>query len=263
MSLPERVCAQIAHSAGKAFSCAMVGDYVRVRTPYLYPDGAVVDLYLRESDGSYSLSDLGEALRWLSAQSTGERRTEKQLDLIRSSCRALGVRFGSGVLSAEAATASDLPDALHRLGQAAIRAGDVFFTFRPRAAEESAFADEVEKVLAIRDVPYSRGVRELGFSGMEWHLDFKIVADQKISLVQALSAASSREARRETEHAVASWLDLRRERERQIAAPLPGNFVSVFDDRSGIWHQEHWRQLSGLSEVALWSDQDKFIQIVA
>jgi hypothetical protein len=59
---------------GSLFCVATHRDLIRIRTPFWYPDGGVVDLFLKEHDGRFTLTDLGEALGWLRAQSlTGKR----------------------------------------------------------------------------------------------------------------------------------------------------------------------------------------------
>ncbi|MGH7928243.1 MAG: DUF1828 domain-containing protein, partial [Candidatus Binatia bacterium] len=62
-------CKQIEEKIGELFTCSEVNGYVRIRTPYLYPDGDVIDLFFSEKNGSYTLTDLGETLGWLKMQS--------------------------------------------------------------------------------------------------------------------------------------------------------------------------------------------------
>lgn len=63
------LCQHIADTAGQLFDCADVNGFVRIRTPYLYPDGDIIDLYWKEQNGQQILTDLGETLRWLETQS--------------------------------------------------------------------------------------------------------------------------------------------------------------------------------------------------
>jgi hypothetical protein len=53
---------------GLLFTCEPVDQYMRIQTPYLYPDGDVIDIFCKESDGIVTLTDLGETLRWLRMQ---------------------------------------------------------------------------------------------------------------------------------------------------------------------------------------------------
>jgi len=75
-------CEAIAGQLGALFACSPHGKYVRVRTPFLYPDGDVVDLFVREEDEETIVSDLGESLRWLRNQTLAMKRPPKQRQLI-------------------------------------------------------------------------------------------------------------------------------------------------------------------------------------
>jgi hypothetical protein len=46
------LCQEVADTIGQLFDCAEVNGFVRIRTPYLYPDGDVIDLYWKEQTGS-------------------------------------------------------------------------------------------------------------------------------------------------------------------------------------------------------------------
>lgn len=84
-------CQEIARTIGELFTCSTVNDYIRIRTPLLYPDGDVIDIYLKEKEEQYILTDLGETLRWLRMQTISEKRSEKQETLIQDTLLTHGV----------------------------------------------------------------------------------------------------------------------------------------------------------------------------
>ena len=86
-------CALIAQQVGELFVCTPHDKYTGIRTPYLYPDGDVIDLFLRESNGSLTLTDLGETLRWFRMQTTSMRRSPKQSQVIEDICLNHGVEL--------------------------------------------------------------------------------------------------------------------------------------------------------------------------
>lgn len=55
---------------GVMFTCSEHGDYRRIRTPYLYPDGDNIDLFCKVEGGAMKVSDLAETTGWLRMQST-------------------------------------------------------------------------------------------------------------------------------------------------------------------------------------------------
>jgi len=77
------VCTAIRSGLGPMFDCSVNGDYVRVRTPFLYPDGDFIDLFLKSANqGVTTVSDLGETVRWLNSNTLSAKRSPKQAGLI-------------------------------------------------------------------------------------------------------------------------------------------------------------------------------------
>jgi hypothetical protein len=139
-------CTLIQEQMGKLFRCAEVGNYIRIRTPFMYPDGDYIDIFCeRGSDeATITLSDLGETVRWLKMQTISPRRSLKQNQMIQDIClTARGFEFlradATGTLTARG---DDLALAVTRISQAALRTAMTFrFTFRTRAVESAT--DEV------------------------------------------------------------------------------------------------------------------------
>ena len=50
---------------GALFTCSEHGEYQRIRTPYLYPDGDNIDLFCKVVDDVVTVSDLAETTGWL------------------------------------------------------------------------------------------------------------------------------------------------------------------------------------------------------
>src|SRR6266702_2042053 len=69
----------ITKKIGNLFTYSPSNQYIRIRTPFIYPDGDVIDLFYKE-DGEYViLSDLGETLGWLRMQTTDQQKSSKSL----------------------------------------------------------------------------------------------------------------------------------------------------------------------------------------
>lgn len=63
-------CVLIQEQMGELFRCVEVGDCIRIRTPFMYPDGDYIDIFWEPNNGgeTITLSDLGETVRWLKMQ---------------------------------------------------------------------------------------------------------------------------------------------------------------------------------------------------
>ena len=126
-----QACQNIARNIGGLFTCTeSVNGYVQIRTPYLYPDGDIIDLFYKEQEsGEILLTDFGETTRWLRMQSFAKKRSQKQNKLIDDICQTLGIELFRGMLLVRAKPET-LADDLTRLAQASIRVADLWFTLR-------------------------------------------------------------------------------------------------------------------------------------
>lgn len=124
----ENACERIGRTLGELFTCAPVGEYLRIRTPLLYPDGDVIDVFLAERAGIPTVTDLGETLRWLRIQSLSTRRTPKQQKLIEDICLNHGLELYRGMLMARVAGGVDaaLAATVLRVAQGVQRITDLY-----------------------------------------------------------------------------------------------------------------------------------------
>mgnify|MGYP000997332064 CR=1 FL=1 len=250
-------CEMMGQSLGALFSCARVNDFIRVRSPFLYPDGDVIDLFVREQNGSVTVTDLGETLRWLRSESISPRRSPKRTKLIEDVCLNHGLEFFRGMLLARVRPGDNLAGVAICVAQGALRVADIWFTMRTRSVE--SVSDEVEVVLTEKGMAFERSQPLVGRSGRTWRPDFHTRMPARSSLVCVLSTGSRAAARSVTEHVLAAWYDLNNMR----VGPESLQFVSLFDDTMDVWSDQDFNLLKDLSVVARWSQPDEFIQALA
>ncbi|QVL50176.1 MAG: DUF1828 domain-containing protein [Thiocapsa sp.] len=229
----------------------------RVRTPFLYPDGDNIDLFVQIKDGIAIVSDLGETLRWLRSQTLSPRRTPKQNALIADACITHGIELFKGMLVARCKPGDSVATVIMRVAQACLRISDLWFTFRTRAVE--SVNDEVGDFLSERQLPFERRPKLVGRSGRGWTVDFHVMAPAHGSLVSVLSTGSRSTARAVAEHVLAAWFDLNH----FTAGPEALRFVSLFDDTADVWSPEDFILLEPLSTVTRWSQPDVFADVLA
>lgn len=240
-------------SLGTLFTCSHVNGYTRIRTPFLYPDGDVIDLFIQERDDSIVITDLGETLRWLRSQTISPRRTPNQNKLISDICLNHNIQFVRGTLVAYAASQTDLSAVLMRVAQGALRVADIWFTTRTRLIE-SVSAD-VESLLIESDIPFERSQPITGRSGRSWRPDFHIKFPRRDSLMCVLSTGSRTAAKGVVEHVLATWYDLHHLK--HSADPL--RFISLFDDTLDVWNEYDLDLLRDLSTIARYSELEQFL----
>jgi hypothetical protein len=250
-------CKILEQSLGSLFSCKQLDNgLVRIRTPFLYPDGDVIDLFVQKNNTGFTITDLGETLRWLRTQSLSPRRSPKQSQLINDVCINHGLELFQGMLLARVKPGDDFSSVAIRIAQGALRVADIWFTMRTRSVE--SVSDEIELFLSEKNISFDRGPSLVGRSGKTWRPDFH-TRMQKSSLVCVLSTGSRAAANNVTKHVLSLWYDLNN---MQIG-PEALQFVSLFDDTMDVWSEEDFNLLGDLSVVARWSQPESFLDTLA
>jgi hypothetical protein len=72
-------CELIAKHVGELYKCSAENDYITIRTPFMFPDGDIVELYYQETAIGWITDRFWETIRWLSDQSPAQRRTKRHL----------------------------------------------------------------------------------------------------------------------------------------------------------------------------------------
>lgn len=250
-------CQVIGQSLGELFVCSPANKHTRIRTPFLYPDGDVIDLFLTERGGVLTVTDLGETLGWLRMQSPSAHRSPKQQKLIEDVCLNHGLELYKGMLLARVPEGgAALASTVIRVAQGALRVADLWFTMRARAVE--SILDEVEEFLGERNIQFVRAESLVGRSGRTWRVDFHTRTPRRSSLVYALSSGSRASARGIVEHVLASWYDLNILK----VGPESLQFVSLFDDTMDVWSVEDFKLLEDFSSLARWSRPDELADLL-
>jgi hypothetical protein len=241
----------IRQGLGGLFNAAEHRGFTRIRTPFWYPDGGVVDVFAKENGDLVTITDLGEALGWLRMQSLSGRRTPKQQKLVQDVCLTQGVELFKGQLILRSERAN-LASAVVRLAHAAVRVADIWFTTRTRSVE--SVTDEVSDLLQEREIAFERSIKLAGRSGRDWTVDFQARTLAQSSLVFVLATGSRASAKRITEHVFTGWHDL----SFMKVGQQPLQFISLFDDTNDVWADEDFKLVESVSEICRWSQPEEF-----
>jgi hypothetical protein len=254
------VCETLQNNLGTLYQCSDMGQYQRIRTPYLYPDGDVIDLYVNTTNPEvWVISDLAETTRWLRMQTQTMKRSVKQRQLIEDVSLTHGVQWRRGMLQARYFTDGSkgtLADVVTRVAQAAIRVSDVWFTMRSRAVQSAT--DEIAEFLDEHAIRYERQVRLNGRSQQPWVVDFQTYTPNQMSLLHVLSSNNRSSAQNHTHKVVAMWHDL----QYRTVGSEGLQLVSLFDDTSDVWRETDFARVAELSIVARWSRLDELPDIL-
>ena len=254
---PVEICVFLGNSLSPLFECSPAPiEGVRVRTPMMYPDGGIVDVFVLERGDAYIVTDFGEALGWLQMQSVSRSLTNRQEGLIGDVCRTLRVELYQGKIVLRGIKSEELGDAVIRLAQAVVRVSDVRFTMQPKRIKTTA--DEVGEWLSGKRIQFERRVKLQGRSNRDWTIDFQ-THTERTSLIFLLDTSARSAVKRITENVLAGCVDLGHLKDNDPEL----KFVSLFNDSHSIWRDEDFQLVGSHSEIAYWSRPDTLERILA
>ena len=121
-----KLCATISKMLPPRFKCSPAPQKgVRVRTPLMYPNGGIVDVFVLERNNAYIVTDFGDALDWLRMQSVNVQPSPQQNLMIKEICQTLGIDLHSGQLVLGSGVDDTLEETVLRVAQAVVRVSDV------------------------------------------------------------------------------------------------------------------------------------------
>lgn len=249
-------CLEISANLSDLFTCSDVNGFVRIRTPFLYPDGDVIDIYLQEKDGQRTLTDLGDTLGWLRGQTIAGKKTDKQESLLQDICLNHGIEKFRGMFLLRVDEQKSFSTEVIRLSQALVRVSDLWFTFKTRAYE--SIVEEVADFLSDLKIPFDQNVKHTGRSGRTRNIDFQTRNSFRSFFIEVLSTGSKAAANGKVDSIVSTWHDLSHMRAGQRSI----EFISLFDDTLDIWSSSNFQQLNDLSEVTYWSQPEELKKIL-
>jgi hypothetical protein len=131
---------KIATSPPLVQECDVVGSgALRLLTPFQYPNGAQIDLFVEEDSPLFEgrfLSDLGQTTSYLLDLQVKPWASNKGRQIIEDVCRTLDVKWYGGrlIVPLEGADPTQISQGMVRLAQACIRVSDLQFSAKIWAA---------------------------------------------------------------------------------------------------------------------------------
>lgn len=165
---PDSVRADILAFLSEEVACKVLDDgsnRIGCITPFEYPDGDSVVVWVREMGGKIEVSDYGEA--FLDQEFRSEHEERAVADLARRSAKAHGVKAYEGRLGAQC-TPEELGRVVLRVGGASAQVAQSIASSKPsrrKETEESEFVRLVDETFRERHIPVEREHKLQGSSG--------------------------------------------------------------------------------------------------
>ncbi len=228
---------------------------IRLSTPFRYPDGSAIDLFLSpqaDITGTLTLTDLGHTTAYLVDLGVKPGSTKKRQLQWQDICQSLGVARDGGELKihVEANRASEIATLIVRLAQACLRTADMALTQRLPVAD--TFGESFEEFVAVTDLRYEAGIELIGRFQKPVPIDYLVRGQATISLVQTLSTGNTAAAHGLCNEIFRRWYDLTPERTHHA-------FVTVYDTTNNAIRDDDLQRLGELSLVMGYPAQAKQI----
>lgn len=179
------------------------GSWVEITTPYLGRHNDTLQIYARQENGGYVLTDDSYTIHDLEASGCN-LSTEKRRDLLQMTLNGFGVKLNNEALEVHA-TPVNFPLRKHSLIQAMLAVNDLFYLAKP--VVESLFYEDVVAWLDANDIRYTPKAKFTGKSGYDHLFDFVVPKSRKQPerIVQAIN----RPTRDTAESFAFAWVDTR------------------------------------------------------
>jgi hypothetical protein len=197
--------------------------WVEITTPYLDRHNDVLQIYARQENGGYVLTDDSYIIHDLEASGCN-LNTEKRQDLLEMTLNGFGVKLNREALEVHA-TPDTFPLRKHNLIQAMLAVNDLFYLAKP--VVESLFYEDVVAWLDANDVRYTPHVKFTGTSGYDHRFDFVVPKSRRQP--ERVLQAINRPARDNAESFILAWLDTR-----QVRPPESKAFAVLNDNEQPI-----------------------------
>ena len=112
---------------GRQFSIEEQNGRSRIRTPFMYPDGEIIDIFCLPSENGTTVTDLAETINWLSALSLQPNSSEQQNEIIRDICVTHNTNFENERISAVCRSDELLAETIIKVAHACVRVSDLWF----------------------------------------------------------------------------------------------------------------------------------------
>lgn len=178
-----------------------IDQWVEITTPYLDRHNDYVQIYARQSNGGFLLTDDGYTIDDLE-QSGCKLESAKRQDLLKMTLNGFGVQLDGRALQVHASP-ENFALRKHNLLQAMLAVNDMFYLAVPMVA--SLFYEDVVAWLDVHDIRYTPKVKFTGKTGYDHLFDFVIPKSrrQPERIVQTIN----RPSRDTAQSVVLSWID--------------------------------------------------------
>lgn len=186
-----------------------IDEWVEITTPYLDRHNDCLQIYVKQENGRFLLSDDGYIIQDL-LQSGCKLDSKKRKDLLQMTLNGFGVKSKNDILTTYA-TANDFAIKKHNFIQAMLSVNDLFYLVSPSPVVKSLFLEDVASWLDLHEIRCVAKVIFTGVTGYNHVFDF-VIPKSKTKAERMIRTINS-PSRETAESIVFAWVDTKKARE--------------------------------------------------
>lgn len=231
------------------FECRSMEGWLKVITPYLYPDNDHIEIFIKEISAELiRVSDLGETLRHLHSQAFDVYSTPKRKFLFESLLSRSNLNTINGEIYKDSSW-KQIGDTIFDVIMACKAIGDLVFI--SRAYEPALFVEEVGLYFKEKEIRFEPKVSVEGSTGKKYKVDFRIF-NHRVSYLHTLSPISKVGMKPKVDATFRMWFDF----DGQVQK------ISLLNDVDFPWREPDIILLERVSKVILWSRKEEILEFI-
>lgn len=229
---------------------------ITILTPFIFPNGDLLDLSVEQISGGFVVSDLGETCGWLFRTSGIDNLTAARREKVREIENGTGAQFWQGNLRYQCESSGDIALGVHSVAQAALQMAELRHS--TKAAPRPRNRDRLDEWFETKSLKVARGVRVLGRSRRRWTIDYRTTLDGHDSFAMWLDRPDHPSALAAQYRTYTTYADIMRSTNGVASVPR----ISILDGADSQWPAEDRALLEDVSSVVCWSDQDQLLALL-
>lgn len=230
------------------WACDADQGFLRLATPFRYPDGGTVELYVETRDPGYVVTDFGEAFRFLETSGIDPLRSPTRQRLIEIATKLGEAHLDDGVFEVAVGGPEGVLAAAVRLGQVVTRVADL--TLLAKGTLVNTFSDLVEEFISesTRGLKVERNAILHGNAAAH-QFDMVVTSMHRIAAIESMSAVTAAGANSQLAFTVQKFADLA-----LVGRGAPDRYA-VLDNTADVWTDPVRKQLMQFADVIDWEQR--------
>jgi hypothetical protein len=221
---------------------AVRGGALRLSTPFVYPNGEHIDVFLEVAQklyGGYRLSDYGRTSHYLRNANSSIEGSAKKKQILQDILAQAGVKLRDGDLTIEIASTElrHISEAMLRLTHACVRISE--FSVHHRQRLDNPFREGVAELLRRRELDFVPDVKVRGRFNNDVKVDFAVYAPKQASFVLLLAPLNEQASHAASNEIFRKWYDLAEDNTRRVtvynaASPVRAEDLKRLNEHSSL-----------------------------